>query len=89
MSKTLVIGANGQIGQLLVQLMCQQQLPVRVMIRHEQQAGYFQQLGAEVVIADLEQPLPDAAFTGCDKVVFTAGSGSKTGADKTLQVVVC
>lgn len=86
MAVTLVIGANGQIGKLLVQQMCQQQLPVRVMIRSAEQAGYFQQLGAEVVIGDLEQPLPDAAFADCDKVVFTAGSGGKTGADKTILV---
>ena len=86
MSTTLVIGANGQIGQLLVKQMAEQQRPVRAMIRTEEQAGYFQQLGTEVVIADLEQPLPDAAFTGCDKVVFTAGSGGKTGADKTILV---
>lgn len=86
MTTTLVIGANGQIGQLLVKQMAEQQRPVRAMIRTEEQAGYFQQLGTEVVIADLEQPLPDAAFTGCDKVVFTAGSGGKTGADKTILV---
>ena len=86
MAITLVIGANGQIGQLLVKRMCEQQQPVRVMLRSVEQTEYFQQLGAEVVIADLEQPLPDAAFTGCDKVVFTAGSGSKTGADKTILV---
>ena len=86
MSKILVIGANGQIGRLLVKLLCEQQLPVRAMIRTAEQADYFQQLGAEVVMGDLEQPLPDAAFTDCNKVVFTAGSGGKTGADKTILV---
>ncbi len=86
MHKTLVIGANGQIGRLLVTLMVEQQLPVRAMIRSSDQAAYFQQIGAEVVIGDLEQPLSDDAFMGCDKVVFTAGSGGKTGADKTILV---
>lgn len=86
METTLVIGANGQIGKLLVQLMREQQLPVRAMIRTAEQADYFQHLGAEVVMGDLEQPLPDVAFTDCDKVVFTAGSGGKTGADKTILV---
>jgi nucleoside-diphosphate-sugar epimerase len=86
MSKILVIGANGQIGRLLVKLLCEQQLPVRAMIRTAEQADYFQQLGAEVVMGDVEQPLPDTAFTDCDKVVFTVGSGGKTGADKTILV---
>ncbi len=86
MQKTLVIGANGQIGRLLVPLMVEQQLPVKAMIRSTDQAAFFQQLGAEVVIGDLEQPLSDDAFKDCDKVVFTAGSGGKTGADKTILV---
>lgn len=86
MAVTLVIGANGQIGRLVVQLMREQQLPVRAMIRTADQADYFQQLGAEVVIADLEQPLADDIFTDCNKVVFTAGSGGKTGPEKTILV---
>ncbi len=86
MQKTLVIGANGQIGKLLVPLMVEQKLPVKAMIRSAEQAAFFQQLGAEVVLGDLEQPLSDDAFKNCDKVVFTAGSGGKTGADKTILV---
>ncbi|MDT8309846.1 MAG: SDR family oxidoreductase [Methylophaga sp.] len=86
MPVTLVIGANGQIGRLLVQLMSEQQLPVRAMVRNPEQADYFRQLGAEVVIADLEKSLPDDAFQDCDQIVFTAGSGGKTGADKTILV---
>jgi|SRR5690554_2111561 len=84
MNKTLVIGANGQIGKLLIQMMSEQQLPVKVMLRSAEQAAEFETMGAEVIIADLEADLPDAAFADCDKVVFTAGSGSKTGADKTI-----
>src|SRR5690554_4113379 len=86
MNKTLVIGANGQIGKLLIQMMSEQQLPVKVMLRSAEQAAEFETMGAEVIIADLEADLPDAAFADCDKVVFTAGSGSKTGADKTILV---
>lgn len=86
MAKTLVIGANGQIGKLLVSLMAEQQQPVRAMIRKPEQADYFRDMGAEVTIADLEQPLLDEAFQDCDMVVFTAGSGGKTGADKTILV---
>ena len=41
--------------------------------------------GAEVVLGDLEQGIGDA-LAGCDSVVFTAGSGAHTGADKTILV---
>jgi uncharacterized protein YbjT (DUF2867 family) len=84
--QTLVIGANGQIGKLLIQMMTEQKMPVKVMLRNAEQAGEFENLGADVVIADLEADLPDHAFADCDKVVFTAGSGGKTGADKTILV---
>lgn len=86
MSKTLVIGANGQIGAQLVTLLRQADQPVRVMLRDETQRDAFESMGVDVVIADLESELPDAAFQGCDSVVFTAGSGAKTGADKTILV---
>ena len=86
MSKTLVIGANGQIGKQLIKLLCADDNQVKAMIRDSQQAAYFQELGAETIIADLESPLPETAFEDCDKVVFTAGSGGKTGADKTILI---
>ncbi|MCX4188020.1 SDR family oxidoreductase [Methylophaga sp. OBS4] len=86
MDKTLVIGAHGQIGKLLIKLMTQQHLPVKAMVRRPEQKAEMEKLGAEAVIGDLEQDLPDEAFADCDKVVFTAGSGGKTGADKTILV---
>jgi len=45
MSKTLVIGANGQIGKQLVKLLCAENSPVKAMIRHSQQAPFFSRLG--------------------------------------------
>jgi uncharacterized protein YbjT (DUF2867 family) len=86
MNKTLVIGAHGQIGKQLIALMKQADMPIKAMVRSPAQKAEMEQLGAEVVIADLEQDLPDEAFQDCDKVVFTAGSGGKTGADKTILV---
>ncbi|GAB4291341.1 MAG: SDR family oxidoreductase [Methylophaga sp.] len=86
MDKTLVIGANGQIGRQLIGMMSLADMPVKAMIRNPEQARKLSQLGAETILADLEAPLPDEAFADCDKVVFTAGSGSKTGADKTILI---
>lgn len=56
------------------------------MLRDTTPVAFFEQLGAEIVITDLEQPLPDAAFLGYDKSEFTACSNGKTGADKTILV---
>lgn len=86
MDKTLVIGANGQIGKQLIGMMALAKMPVLAMVRETAQAQNLEKLGAETVIADLEHPLPDNAFAECDKVVFTAGSGGKTGADKTILI---
>lgn len=85
-NKTLVIGAHGQIGQVLLAMMRAENMPALAMVRNAEQAQTLQALGAETVIADLEQPLPDDAVAQCDKVVFTAGSGGKTGADKTILI---
>lgn len=82
---TLVIGANGQIGQQFCALAKQAGTPVKAMIRHREQAAWFEERGIPTVIADLEGEL-EHAFEGCDQVVFTAGSGPHTGPDKTLLI---
>lgn len=87
--KILVVGANGQIGKHLVkQIQDSGKHIARAMIRKQEQANYFSELGAETVIVDLEDEV--AAITKAaddvDAVVFTAGSGPKTGKDKTLMV---
>jgi len=84
-NRTLIIGANGQIGKKTVKLLCDDGIPVRAMIRDKAQTPELEALGAEVVIADLEADF-SAAFDGCQNVVFTAGSGASTGFDKTLLI---
>lgn len=83
--KTLVIGANGQIGRQFCELANSAGLPVRAMIRHSDQQGWFRERGIETVIGDLEGGFRKA-FYGCDQVVFAAGSGPHTGPDKTLTI---
>lgn len=87
--KILVVGANGQIGKHLVSMMQKNDnFDAKAMIRNEDQASYFNDLGAEVSVVDLEQDV-DAitkAAEGMDAVVFTAGSGGHTGKDKTIMV---
>lgn len=61
---------------------------VRAMVRKQEQADAFQTEGIEAVVADLEGTVDEIAQAakGCDAIVFTAGSGGHTGADKTLLV---
>ncbi len=87
--KVLVVGANGQIGKHLVtSIQDHDQLEAKAMIRKEEQASYFENMGAETAVVDLEgdvEPIAQAA-EGVDAIVFTAGSGPNTGADKTVLV---
>ncbi len=82
--KTLVIGANGQIGRLFCNKAHQAGLPVRAMLRKESQVAWFRQQGIETVVANLEDDFEEA-MAGCDQLVFTAGAGG-AGPDKTLLV---
>ncbi len=87
--KVLVVGANGQIGQKLINLLrTSDKHGVRAMVRKEDQVAELQEKGVESVIADLEGSVDQlsAAAQGCDAIVFTAGSGGHTGPDKTLLI---
>lgn len=83
--KTLVIGANGQIGRMVCAKARERGLDVRAMVRSSEQAARFEQEQIESVIGDLEGDFGHA-LDGCEQVVFTAGSGPHTGPDKTLMV---
>lgn len=80
---TLVIGAAGQIGRMIVRKMHERGEPVIAMLRKAD--AELEALGVEIRFADLEEDFSHA-LAGCDQVIFTAGSGAKTGADKTILV---
>lgn len=85
----LVIGANGQIGKHLVEQLAQEgKHQVTAMIRKPEQADTLKQLGAQVVMGDLEGTVDELAEVMKDQsaIVFTAGSGGSTGPDKTLLI---
>lgn len=89
MVKVLVVGANGQIGKHLVSLIQESEsLTAKAMIREQEQASYFEKLGAETAVVDLEDDIDAIAKAAedVDAVVFTAGSGPHTGKDKTIMV---
>ena len=83
--RVLVAGANGRTGKRIVRLLRQGGQEPVAMIRSAGQASEFDALGVEAVVADLECPVDDAV-RGCQAVIFAAGSGSKTGPDKTVLV---
>lgn len=84
-----IVGANGQIGRHLIdQLKESKEHTVRAMVRTKEQADAFEKEGIETRVADLEGSVEHLAQAakGTDAVVFTAGSGSHTGADKTILI---
>lgn len=82
----LVIGANGQVGRNIVKELAESNHNAVAMVRKEEQKEKMQELGAaRVVLGNLEEDFSDA-FEGVDAVIFAAGSGPKTGAEKTLTI---
>lgn len=86
--KVFVIGAHGQIGKLLVAQLLNRGDEVVAGIRDAKQRDFFEDQGAATQLFDLtEQPDEMAkVLAGVDAVVFSAGSGGKTGDDQTLLI---
>jgi uncharacterized protein YbjT (DUF2867 family) len=87
--KVCVVGANGQIGKLVLdQLVESGEHTPRAMVRKQEQVAYFDDKGVETVVASIADGVERIveAISGCDAIVFTAGSGGHTGADQTLLI---
>lgn len=86
MEKVLIIGANGTTGRLIAKrLVSHPSYTPVAMIRDSSQQSHFEKTGVETVLGDLEKDFSEA-FKEIDRVIFAAGSGAKTGKDKTLAV---
>ncbi|MDL4843001.1 SDR family oxidoreductase [Aquibacillus rhizosphaerae] len=83
--KVLVAGANGHTGRLIVKNLIERGHDAYAMIRKAEQAPDLEKIGATTVLADLEKDVT-SAVKGMDAAVFAAGSGSKTGPEKTKDV---
>ena len=84
-----VIGANGQIGKQLVKRLHEEgKHQVTAMVRKQEQVDDFTSKGYQAVLGDLEGDVAslEQAMSGMEVVVFAAGSGGSTGADKTLLI---
>ncbi len=83
--KVLVIGANGNTATRVIRLLAKSKHDPVAMIRNPSHRAKFDKLGVPTVLADLEYPI-DHAVQGCDAIIFAAGSGGKTGKDKTVLI---
>ena len=87
--KVLVVGANGKIGSQVVNMLEESDThSVTAFVRKEEQVEELKQKGIEAYLGNLEGSVADLeeAVKGMDAVVFSAGSGGSTGADKTLLI---
>lgn len=74
MSRTLITGATGFIGEHLVRLIAGLGIPVRCLVRTAAKAEGLRPWGPEIVYGDVTDPSSlDAAVRGCDTVLHLAG----------------
>lgn len=85
----LVVGAHGQIGQHLVEELKNDNKHTPIaFVRKEEQVKEFKEKDVEARLGNLEDSVEEIkkSMNDIDAVVFTAGSGGSTGADKTLLI---
>ncbi|KRL01978.1 NAD(P)-binding oxidoreductase [Liquorilactobacillus capillatus] len=91
MNSVFVIGAHGQIGQMLVSKLATKKIKVYAGLRRKEQAAVFPTTDfIQPLLFDLTSSIKEiaAAFrkSQAKAIVFSAGSGGKTGDDQTLLI---
>ena len=82
-----IAGGHGQIGRRLARLLAARGDRVRGLIRNPAHADDLRSDGAEPVVCDLESASVEevaSAVSGADAVVFAAGAGPGSGAERKL-----
>lgn len=80
-----IVGGHGQIALLLTRLLGVDGIEVRSLIRSVGQADDVREVGGKPVVVDFESADDlevDAAIEGSDAVVFAAGAGPDSGAER-------
>lgn len=85
LSKTLIIGASGQIGKMATKLLLENEQNVVALVRDKSKLRDLDSPFLSIVEQDLEGDFSNAV-NGCDQVIFAAGSGGSTGTDKTVLI---
>lgn len=83
--RVVVAGANGLTGRIVLGMLKAAGHQPVAMIRDVAQREVLAALGAECRIGDLEKPV-GYAVRGCRAAIFAAGSGARTGPEKTIDV---
>ncbi len=79
----LIAGGHGKIAQRLLRLLAEGGHRGRGLVRNPDHEGDLRALGAEPVLFDLERdPGLDRVVAGADAVVFAAGAGPGSGAER-------
>ncbi|EKU45702.1 NAD(P)-binding oxidoreductase [Staphylococcus massiliensis] len=87
--RTLVLGANGGVGRLLVDALKKQDAQFTAGVRSESQLQALKEAGIAATLVDVEKDDIEtltSKFKDYDQVVFSVGSGGSTGDDQTLIV---
>ena len=85
---TLVVGATGQLGAVVVRKLRVRGMRVRALVRPDSKADHLASLAVEVVIGDLRDPGSlAAACDGADYVIATANSAIPRKASDRLDIV--
>ena len=85
--RVVIAGAHGKIAMLLSRRLAEGGHTVVGLIRNPDHADEVRAAGAEPVVCDLEHASVDevgAAVDGADVVVFAAGAGPGSGAERKL-----
>jgi nucleoside-diphosphate-sugar epimerase len=79
----MVAGGHGKVGLRLLKLLAEQGHTARGIIRNPDQAGDLEAAGADAIVCDLEHDeLSGETLAGVDAVVFAAGAGAGSGAER-------
>jgi uncharacterized protein YbjT (DUF2867 family) len=82
-----IAGGHGKIGRRLARLLVERGDRVRGLIRNPDHSDDLRSDGAEPVVCDLESASVDevaSALSGADAVVFAAGAGPGSGAERKM-----
>lgn len=85
MATVLLIGASGQIGKQATKKLLDAGHEVTALVRSPEKLSDIESAQLTVKEQNLEDDF-SSHFEGIDSVVFAAGSGGNTGADKTLLI---
>jgi len=84
--RVLIAGAHGKTARRLVRMLVEDGHEVRGLVRKQEQTGDVEADGAGPVVVDLEAEEVEGgvgrAVEGCDAIVFAAGAGPGSGAER-------